>query len=183
MQRVKILGASVIILMSVLMGNILIHDSFNTGIGMDRFIDALKDPWQAFIGFDMMSGLFLMFGWIVYRQKGERLIETLTWILLANWWGNIVVAAYILVALRQANGDAAKFFMGSRTGPLRAVWGMPSPVVKSLCILGAVSTSIYAALAMQNLEFTGLPAGAFIPAFAPIVVGFVLLAMPRKQAA
>ena len=64
----KILSVGIIVLMSVLLGNILINDGFNSGLGMDRFIDGLKDPWQAFIGFDMMSGLFLMFGWIIYRQ-------------------------------------------------------------------------------------------------------------------
>jgi len=183
MRWTKFLGICVIILMSVLMSNIVINDGFRTGIGMDRFIAGLADPWQTFIGFDMMAGLFLMFGWIIYRQNGSPVIETITWVLLGNWWGNIVIAAYILVAFRQADGDASKFFMGSRAGPLRVVWGVPSSTVRGLCILGAVAFLIYAVLTMKSLDFAGLPAWAFVPAFAPIVVGFILLARPQKQAA
>lgn len=183
MQWAKFVSIGVIILMSVLMANILINDGFYTGIGMDRFIAGLADPWLTFIGFDMMTGLFLMFGWIIYRQKGAPVIETITWVMLGNWWGNIVIAAYILLAIRQADGEAAKFFMGSRAGPLRVVWGAPSLTVRGLCILGAMAFLIYAVLAMKSINFAGLAAWAFVPAFAPIVVGFVLLAKPQKQAA
>jgi hypothetical protein len=182
MQWAKILSVGIIILMAILMGNILINDSFNTGIGMDRFIAGLKDPWQAFIGFDMMSGLFLMFGWIIFRQKGSSLIETITWVLLGNWWGNIVIAAYILVALRQSDGEPTKFFMGARAGPLRSVWDMPSLMARGLCLVGAVGVAVYATSAMRNLNFSGLPAWAFVPAFAPVVLGLILLAFPRKIA-
>lgn len=179
----KILSVGVIILMSVLMGNILINDGFDTGLGMDRFIDGLKDPWQAFIGFDMMSGLFLMFGWIIYRQNGAPVVETIVWVLLGNWWGNIVIAAYILVALRQSGGEPGRFFMGARAGPLRAVWGAPPLALRGLCLIGAAGVATYAYCAMRALDFAGLPAQAFVPAFAPVVLGLILLALPRNNPA
>jgi len=179
----KILSVGVIILMSVLMGNILINDGFDSGLGMDRFIEGLKDPWRAFIGFDMMSGLFLMFGWIIYRQNGAPVVETIVWVLLGNWWGNIVIAAYILVALRQSGGDPGKFFMGARAGPLRAVWGAPPLALRGLCLIGAAGVAIYAYFAMRALDFSGLPAYAFVPAFAPAVLGLILLALPRNDPA
>lgn len=177
----KILSVGIIILMSVLIGNILINDGFNSGLGMDRFIDGLKDPWQAFIGFDMMSGLFLMFGWIIYRQRGAPVFETITWVLLGNWWGNIVIATYILVALRQSGGEPARFFMGSRAGSLRAVWEAPPLPLRGPCLIGAAGTAFYALSAMRALDFAGLPAQAFIPAFAPVVLGLVSLALPRNK--
>jgi ABC-type Co2+ transport system permease subunit len=175
----KIIAIAVITLMALLMGNIFVNDGLMTGIGMDRFIAGLKDPWQAFIGFDMMSGLFIMFGWIVYRQTGMRLIDTIVWVLMGNWWGNIVIAAYILVALRQSQGDAAQFFMGARAGPLKSAW-MPSALTRAICLIGAGAVLWYMIEAMQSLSFSGLPAWAFLPAFGPIVASLVLLALPSK---
>lgn len=174
------LALAVIVLMVILMANILINDSFMAGIGMDRFIAGLADPWQTFIGFDMMAGLLLMAGWIIYRQSGARGLDTLVWVLLINWWGNIIVGGYILVALAQSRGDPARFFMGARAGPLAKLW-RPTPLVRGLCLICAAGSAGYALLSMRALGFSGLPAWAFAPAFAPIVAGFVLLALPANR--
>lgn len=109
------------------------------------------------------------------------MFETITWVLLGNWWGNIVIATYILVALRQSGGDPARFFMGSRAGSLRAVWEAPPLPLRGPCLIGAAGTAFYALSAMRALDFAGLPAQAFIPAFAPVVLGLVLLALPRNK--
>ena len=178
----KITAVVVIALMTFLMGNILVNDGLMTGIGMDRFIAGLPDPWQAFIDFDMMSGLFIMFGWIVYRQKGARLLDTIVWVLMGNWWGNIVIAAYILVAIRQSEGDAARFFMGAQAGAMKPVWD-PSSLMRGMCLIGAGAVLLYMGNAMRSLGFTGLPSWAFLPAFGPLVAGLVLLAFPVKQKA
>ncbi len=174
----RLLACVVFALMTALMANILVHDSFMTGLGMDRFIAGLKDPWQTFIGFDMMSGLIFMFGWIIYRQQGARIAETICWVLLGNWWGNIVIAAYILVALRQSGGEAEKFFMGSRKGALLPVWAPGFPM-RLVCFVGAAAKVVYILWSMNALGFSGLPAWAFVPAFGPVVLAFMLLGRKR----
>jgi Protein of unknown function (DUF1475) len=179
MKAARVLALAIIALLGALMLAIVVQDSFRTGIGMDRFQAGLADPWQRFIGFDLMSGLFLMFGWIVYRQRGARRLETVAWVLMANWWGNIVVAAYILVALYQARGEAPGLFMGARGGELRRAW-TPGAAMRAVCAVGAAATVVYVLHEMAALHFAGLPAWAFVPAFGPLVLSFALLAFPEK---
>lgn len=173
----KALAMAIIALMCAMFANILANGSLMTGLGMDVFLAGLADPWRAFIGFDLMAGLLLMFGWIVFRERGSRPLDTAAWVLTGLWWGNIVVAAYILHALRQAGGDPARFFLGRRAGALAALPRL-SGLIRMLSLAAAAATALYALDAMRALAFEGLAAWAFIPAFGPIVLAFVLLAFP-----
>lgn len=173
------LAGIVVAAMLLLAGNILVHGSLDQGLGMDRFLAGLADPWRAFIGFDLMAGLLLMSGWIVWREQGGRAADTAAWILCILWWGNIIVAAYILVALRQSAGDPARFLMGRRGGQLRPAWTPPG-AVRVVALVAALGTAAFAASRIAQLGLTTLAGQAYVPGFAPIVLGLCLLAFPAR---
>jgi hypothetical protein len=175
------LAGLVLATMILLTGNILVNGSLDQGLGMDRFLAGLTDPWSTLIGLDLMSGLLLMAGWIAWRQRGERLLDTLAWILCLTWWGNIVAAAYILIALRQSEGDPLRFFMGARAGPLLPVW-KASIALRLAALVGAAATAAFTASKIANLGLGSLPGQAYIPGFLPIVLALVLLALPSGRA-
>ncbi len=176
------LACVVVVAMLVLAGNILLNGSLDEGLGMDRFLEGLADPWLTFIGFDLLAGLLLMSGWIVWRQKGERMADTIAWLLCLAWWGNVIVAAYILVALRQSGGDPARFFMGVRAGNLRSTW-IPSGMVRVLALAGALGTAAFATMRVTHLGLSGLAGQAYVPGFLPVVLALVLLAFPSRASA
>ena len=169
----------VVVAMLALAGNIALNGSLNEGLGMDRFLDGLADPWRTFIGFDLLAGLLLMSGWIVWRQNGQRAADTIAWVLCLAWWGNVVVAVYILVALRQSRGDPARFFMGGRAGPLQPAWS-PQRAVRALALASALGAAAFAALRIGQLGLSELAGQAYVPGFMPIVLALVLLAFPSR---
>ena len=173
------LALAVVVAMLMLAGNILVNGSLDEGLGMDRFLAGLVDPWRTFIGFALLAGLLLMSGWIVWRQKGRRAADTLAWVLCIAWWGNIVVAAYILVALRQSGGDPARFLMGDRAGQLRPAW-TPTGAVRALALAGVLGTAAFAASRIVHLGLSTLAGQTYLPGFAPIVLALVLLAFPSR---
>jgi hypothetical protein len=174
------LGWAVLAAMIALGVNIGVHGSLDQGLGMDRFLAGLADPWTTFIGFDLMSGLLLMAGWIAWRENGRRLLDTIAWILCLTWWGNVVVAAYILVALRQSTGDPARFFMGERAGPLHPVWAKASPALRLLALALAIAVAAFAVSKIMYLGLSGLPGQAYLPGFLPVVLALLLLALPAR---
>ncbi len=181
MNWARILGWLVFLSMLGLGANVVIHGSLDQGLGMDRFLAGLADPWTMFIGFDLMAGLLLAAGWIGWRQHGERLLDTIAWIGCLIWWGNIVVAAYLLIALAQSGGDPARFFMGARAGELRRVWPSGSWLIRLIALVGAALVAIFAIRKIALLELSGLPGQAYVPGFAPVVLALVLLAIPTRK--
>lgn len=178
-------GAAVLVVVAMvaLFGNILLHGSLDEGLGMDRFLAGLADPWTTFIGFDLMSGLALMACWIAYRERGGRRLDTAAWILCLTWWGNLVPALYIMVALRQSGGDPARFFMGASAGPLRPVWPANYAVVRLAALALAVAAAGFAVRKMALLGLGTLAGQAYVPGFLPLVLAFTLLAFPARRAA
>ena len=176
------LALVVIAVMLALGLNILFNGSLDEGLGMDRFLDGLHDPWRTFIGFDLLAGLVLMAGWIVWRQQGERPADTLVWILCLAWWGNIVVAAYALVALRQSGGDPARFFTGHRGGALQSAWNPPG-LTRVLLLAGALATALFAASRIAHHGLSSLSGQAYLPGFLPVAAALILLAFPSRTAA
>lgn len=117
MTAPRILGWLVIAIMSVLMANILIHDGMDHGVGFDTFAAGASNPWQLFINNDLVTGLFFMSGWVILRERGDRVIDTVAWVWMVMWWGNIIVGVYVLRAVwqagaGQAGGDWHRFFLG-----------------------------------------------------------------------
>lgn len=179
MAWVRLVALLVIAAMLALAANILLNGSLDEGLGMDRFIAGLADPWTTFIGFDLMAGLLLAAVWIVWRQKGARPLDTLAWVLCLTWWGNIVTAAYLLLAAAQSGGDPARFFMGERAGKLRSVW-KPGWPLRAIALVAAGLTAAFALQKMATLGLSQLAGQAYLPGFMPIVLALLLLAFPSR---
>ncbi|HUD94478.1 hypothetical protein [Sphingobium sp.] len=180
MKGARILAWVVIAIMGVNMANVAINSGMDHGVGFDTFLAGSGDPWQLFINNDLVTGLFFMVGWLIFRESGGRMAETVAWVWMVMWWGNIVVAAYVLLALWQSQGDWARFFLGRRAARL-----------PSLRLVGAVrGASALAALAVTIWTGTGIVAVGFAPiatfglvmGFAPVILSLLLVASPARVA-
>lgn len=180
MNWIRLLACLVMAAMILLGTNIVLNGSLDEGLGMDRFLAGLADPWTTFIGFDLMCGLLLVAGWIVWRQRGGRLLDTVAWVLCLTWWGNIVTAGYILVAFRQSRGDPARFFMGERAASLQSVWPATNWPARILALAAALGVAALTLMKVRQLGLAELPGQAYIPGFLPIILALVLLAFPEK---
>jgi hypothetical protein len=177
------LAILVIAIMSALALNIVLVDGMGHGVGLDTFLAGTKDPWQMFINQDLVSGLMLTLGWLIYRQHGCRIIDTVAWVWMALWWGNIVVAAYIVLAVAQSDGNPAAFFLGRRSSvSLRIVWSMPGPMLRAACVLLAAATIAYLLRGVLTAPSIVGQLG-YVLAFTPIALSAVLLAMPDRRGA
>lgn len=179
MKGPAILGLLVITVMSALMANILIHDGMDHGVGFDVFNAGVHDPWQLFINNDLVTGLLFMCGWIIFREKGGRRIDTVCWVWMVLWWGNIIVATYVLRAVWQSTGDWSRFYLGRRAGPLRPISFAP-PLYVPFALL-AVAVAIWTGITVQGTGFAPVPTLGLLLGFAPIVLTFVLLAVPAPS--
>jgi hypothetical protein len=180
MAWARSLAILVIVIMSGFMLNILLHDSMGHGVGMDTFNAGMTNPWRAFIGQDLVSGLFFTVAWLVYRERGGRVLDTIAWAWMAFWWGNIVIAVYILVAVSQSRGDPAMFFLGRRAGDLHHIWRAPSLPLRGLCALSALLVAAYLVRGLTAVQFSGIAAFGYTAGFLPVILSLVLLAMPAK---
>ena len=180
MKGPTILGILVITVMSALMANILIYDGMDHGVGFDVFNAGAGNPWQLFINNDLVTGLLFMCGWIIFREIGGRLIDTICWVWMVLWWGNIIVAVYVLRAVWQSTGDWNRFFLGRRAGALRPI-GFVAPL-RALCVLVAVAAAIWTWLTIDGTGFAPVPTFGLVLGFAPIVLTFLLIAAPARTA-
>ena len=96
------------------------------------------------------------------------------------WWGNIVVAAYVLRAAGQADGDWSRFFLGRRAGIVPAA-PLSAPV-RALCGLAALAVLIWTGLSVQAVGFAPIATFGYVMGFAPVVLSLLLLAFPSQTA-
>jgi hypothetical protein len=179
MKGPVILSCIVIAIMSALMANILINDSMSHGVGFDVFF-AARDPWQMFINNDLVTGLLFMCGWIILREKGGRTIDTIAWVLMVLWWGNVIVAAYVLRASWQSGGDWTRFFLGRHAGPLpRVVFAMPLRVVSGAA---AAVVAVWTVRSVINVGVAPVPTVGYVLGFMPVVLSLLLVALPAQPA-
>ncbi len=180
MTAPRILGWLVIAIMSVLMANILIHDGMDHGVGFDTFAAGATNPWQLFINNDLVTGLFFMCGWIILRERGGRVIDTIAWVWMVMWWGNIIVGVYVLRAVWQSDGDWHRFFLGRHAGSLPPVT-IAAPL-RMLAALAALAVASWSILTIRATGFAPIPAMGLTLGFAPVVLTLVLLALPARPA-
>ena len=175
-----LVAAILIAAMTGFAGNILANGSLDQGLGMDRFIAGLADPWQTFIGFDLMGGLLLATSWIVWRERGARWLDTVAWALCILWWGNVVVAIYMIIALLQSGGDPARFFMGARAGQLRPVWTALGLAFRCMALVAGLAIAGFTVAKVQQLGLASLSGQAYLPGFGPVILAMILLAFPGR---
>lgn len=179
MKAARILALVVIAIMGANMANVLLNSGMHHGVGFDTFLAGSGDPWQLFINNDLVTGLLFMVGWMIFREKGGRTLGTVAWVWMAMWWGNIVVAAYVLRAAGQANGDWSRFFLGRRAGV--ATVFSPAAPIRALCALSAITVLIWTIFGIRAAGFSPIPTFGYIMGFAPIVLSFALVALPPRR--
>lgn len=180
MKGLKVICWIVILIMIIYGSRILMEDSLGHGAGFDVFLAGSASPWQAFINQDLTSGLLIVLFWIIYRQKGERAIDTFAWAWMLLWWGNIVTAAYVLIAIRQSEGDPARLFAGRRAGSLTPVWNRPALPVQALFVVLALAILAYMTVLLQQARDAVSIIGA-IAGLAPVALSLILLAFPQSE--
>jgi hypothetical protein len=179
MSGVRILAWIVIAIMGVNLANVLLSSGLDHGVGFDTFLAGASDPWQLFINNDLVTGLLFMVGWIALRERGGRVLDSIAWIWMVMWWGNIVVAVYILRAAGQAQGDWQRFFLGRSAG---VVAGPPLPLAARLsCGLAALAVLGWLGAGMVATGGAVVPLIGYGLGFAPIILSFILLAFPATQ--
>lgn len=181
MKGPQILGWVVIVVMGSLMANILIHDGMDHGAGFDVFLAGAGDPWQLFINNDLVTGLWFMCGWIILRERGGRVIGTVAWVWMVMWWGNIIVASYILRAAWQSAGDWPRFFLGRHAGALRQT-GLSS-IIRAGSGVIAIAVMLWLAQALMMVRGAGMATAGYLLGFLPVILTLLLLAFPGKSVA
>jgi hypothetical protein len=178
MTAIRIVAWIVIVLMGANMAHVALNSGFDHGVGFDTFLAGRKDPWQTFINNDLVSGLLFAVSWMILRERGGRPIDTVAWVWMVMWWGNIVVAAYVLRAVARSGGDWQHFLLGRRAGlPDAAPF---SPILRSCCALLAIGVAVWLALAVTATGFAGIPTFGYLAGFLPVILSLVLLALPRS---
>jgi hypothetical protein len=176
----RTIAAVVMLLAALLMLNILVNDGLNHGVGLDTFLAGVASPWQLFIDQDLVNGLLFTVGWVVFRERGGRVINTVAWAWMALWWGNSVIGAYVLLACAQCQGDWHRFFLGRRAGVLKRIWN-GAPLQRGASGFGAVLAAAYLAHGLSAAHFAGIATFGYVAAFTPVILSLVLLAFPARS--
>ncbi|MGK2908241.1 MAG: hypothetical protein ACSLE1_00310 [Sphingobium sp.] len=180
MRSARILAWVVIAIMGANLANVLLNSGVDHGVGFDTFLAGASNPWQLFINNDLVTGLLFMVGWIILRERGGRGLDIVAWVWMVLWWGNIIVAAYVLRAIGQAQGDWSRFFLGQQVG---VIDGPPlSRQARLLCGLAALAVLAWAVTRIAATGGALIPVIGYILGFVPIILSFALLALPAKQA-
>lgn len=179
-SRFRWVALFVLALMLYCSANILLHDGFGHGAGLDTFNAGAANPWQFLINMDLMSGLALMVAWIIWRDWGGSVLQTVAWVLIVLWWGNIMVAIYALRLLATSGGDATTFFLGRRAGGPEAPKGKPlgSPL-QIAALIGAVASVAVMVHGLAAVGFAGVPAIGYVGAFGTLGFGLAVFAFSR----
>jgi hypothetical protein len=177
---IRIVAWVVIVLMAANGVNVAINSGFDHGVGFDTFLAGAADPWRSFIGNDLVSGLLFAVSWMIFREKGGRTIDIVAWVWMVMWWGNVVVAVYVLRAVARSGGDWQLFLLGRRAG----LGDAPpiAPMLRLCCGLAAVVVAIGLAFAVQRTGFAGIPTFGYLAGFLPVILSLALLARPRPAA-
>jgi hypothetical protein len=175
------LAGFVIVLMLGLGLNIALNDGFGHGAGLDTFNAGAADPWQLFINMDLIAGLLLMLGWMVFRQQGAPMVETLAWALLFLWWGNIAVAAYILGCVVQAQGRADAMLLGRRAAPLAGVRAL-YPILRITGAAVCIAALVIMVRGAASVGFAGQNVFGYVAAFGTLAFGGAVLALSARGA-
>jgi hypothetical protein len=180
MTAIRIVAWVVILLMAANGLNVALHSGFDHGVGFDTFLAGQADPWQTFIDNDLVSGLLFAVSWMIFREKGARTIDTVAWVWMVMWWGNIVVAVYVLRAVARSGGDWPLFLSGRRAG---LADGPPiAPPLRIASAAGAVAVAVWLAMAIARTGFAGIPTFGYLAGFLPVILSLALIALPRPAA-
>ncbi|WP_159979030.1 hypothetical protein [Novosphingobium sp. 18050] len=156
--------------------NIAIGDDIGHGAGMDVWLAGAANPWQLFINLDLMTGLLLAVTWIGWRERHNGLAMQVAWVLLTLWWGNLIVALYVLIALQEARGDGARFLSGVAQGAWADTLGGTLRIIFGLLALAAATTMT---LGVLRVAPAFLPVLGYVSGLGSLAFFLGLLALRR----
>ena len=182
MKTIRILAVLVLVIQLVNMGIVLAGSGMGHGAGFDTFLAGMRDPWQNFINNDLVMGLLFTMSWIVFRERGNGVLQTVAWVWMAAWWGNIVIAVYVLKAVSEAKGSWPVFFMrGHAPGAQSfASFVIPGPL-RMASLAGAALVIVYLVYGLLSCRFAAIPAIGYVAGFVPVALSLALLGRPRGQ--
>lgn len=180
MTAIRIVAWGVIVLMLANGANVAINSGFDHGVGFDTFLAGQADPWRMFIGNDLVSGLLFAVSWMIFREKGGRAIDIVAWVWMVMWWGNVVVAIYVLRAVARSGGDWQIFLQGRRAGQRPA--SLLPATQRLCCAAGALAVAIWLAIAIPRTGFAAIPTFGYLAGFLPVILSLALLALPKPAA-
>jgi len=163
MLTARIICIAVIVIMGVEFATAISATGIHQGLGTDVFMSgSAANSWQSGIDTDLVMGLILMVSWILWRESS--LVNGLVWAFTVLYWGNIVVAVYLLLQLNRSKGRWDFVLLGyhasgrSSESPRR-----PWPLsVKMALYLVAVVIGIYVVRASLAVNFAFAPTVGYI---------------------
>ena len=181
MKTIQVIAGAVFVIMCANVVNVAVNSGMDHGVGLDTFLVGLRSPWTNFIGTDLVMGLVFSLSWLVFRERGNEALATIAWVWMAAWWGNIVIAVYVLKAAREAGGDWSVFFMGRHApaGVMQRGWARPLPL-RWLCLAGAVLVALYMVYGVVKCKFSALPTLGYLAGFLPVTLTLALLGRPVR---
>ncbi|MCA9765508.1 MAG: DUF1475 family protein [Carnobacterium sp.] len=100
------------------LGNVFINGDFSIeGPAL------LSNNWGIMSLVDLFAGILVFSTWIVFREDNPLIIGVL--IVLMGLFGFLTASLYILFNLYKADGDWAKFFLGSKRKAVIEKWSIP----------------------------------------------------------
>lgn len=83
------------------------------GVTTDFFesgAELIANPWGVVSLVDLYVGFILFSAWITFREAS--LTSKVIWIVLMMVFGFLTASVYVLLALKQSQGDWQRFFLG-----------------------------------------------------------------------
>jgi hypothetical protein len=167
MRVAKIICCFVIAVMAINFAIAIHATGIHTGLGTDVFFSgAAANPWQAGIDADLMMGLLLMVSWVLWRERSR--INAIVWILVILYWGNIVVAFYILRQLNNSGDRWDVVMLGKHAtnappeamdASSREAWPLP---IKLLLYAFAIALGVYVVQASVAVNFAFAPTVGYV---------------------
>src|SRR5262245_33365128 len=158
MKSVRLIALLVLMAMLANLIHVLLTSGMSHGAGMDTFLAGARDPWQLFINCDLVAGLLFMVAWMAIRERGAPLLPRVAWFWMTLWWGNVVVAAYVLRAAHESGGDWSLFFLGRNApGATAPASATARPAIRRvLYLLAAAALTVVALLGIRDVGFAPL---------------------------
>jgi hypothetical protein len=172
MSLVRILCWIVVIVIGANLVNVAMHSGLGHGAGLDTFLGGVADPWQLMINTDLIAGLLLMIGWMIYRERRAPLVQRIAWAWTAAWWGNIVIAVYVLRLARRPGQDLSNLLVGGRPEhvPHLAVPARLAALAAALLLLAYLIRE----LMTPGLALIGV--AGYLAGLAPLILSLALMA-------
>jgi len=182
MLTARTICLAVILIMGVNFAIAISSTGIHQGLGTDVFMTgSASNPWQAGIDADLVMGLVLMISWILWRER--RLADGLVWAFMVLYWGNIVVASYLLLQLNRSKGQWDFVLLGHHaSGAIeepRRPW--PFPIKVGLYLM-ACALAIYVVLASIAVKFTFAPTAGYFGGLGCVVAVLLRSAYAGRRA-